>query len=104
MSYSTSSPPQLWIKGISASTGSTSIANIPPNMWFYRSADSTATVFGAGYFTDAQGLGMKQGDLITVQVQSTAGSTGILGVIGTVTTVTSTGATLGAATVIGSTS
>lgn len=57
MAYSTSTPPQLLMG---------SFAGVGPSVWTYSSTDGAATVDGAGYITNAKGLGMKAGDIVFV--------------------------------------
>lgn len=44
------------------------IENQGPNLWSYITADSLATVMGAGYMSDAQSRGMRIGDLVLVAI------------------------------------
>lgn len=107
MSYSTSNPPRLYVPAFtSISTGSTLAAGFHggPNIWSYISADATNTVSAAGYITNGQDLGMKQGDLVFVTYISSVGSTSIQVASNVVQAVTSTGVTLSAAVSIGATS
>lgn len=55
MSYSTATPPKLLIA---------SLENTAPNIWTYSNTDAASTVYAANYFTNAQALGMKVGDLL----------------------------------------
>lgn len=57
MTYSTSNPP---------ATNIGTLESTAPNLWFYKSADSAATVAGANYFTNGGDLGMKVGDIVIV--------------------------------------
>lgn len=57
MAYSTSTPPTLLVG---------SLENSAPNIWAYKSADAVATVRVINYFTNAQALGMKVGDIVFV--------------------------------------
>ncbi len=103
MAYSASNPPQRLYGGLSlGNTSSTSLSPVH-GIWQYRSADATNVVAAAGYFTNAQDLGMRIGDLIFTTVQSTMGSTGCLIVTNVVQQVTSTGAVVGPSTVVGAT-
>jgi len=56
MSYSTSSPPRLIVPSF---TGAGSV-------WYYTSADASATVDASGYITNGGNLGMKVGDVVIV--------------------------------------
>lgn len=56
MTYSTANQPRL----IGGSL------NVGPRLWLYNSTDASATVDGAGYFTDAYTLGMRAGDQVIV--------------------------------------
>jgi len=62
MAYSTSNPPRLAI----AAVGATS-----PNVWLYSSTDAATVVRVSGYFSNADDLGMKAGDLV-IQTSSDA--------------------------------
>ena len=53
MAYSTSNPPRLQSQAL-----------VGGRVWYYTSADATATVDGSGYFTDGYELGMRDGDLL----------------------------------------
>ena len=57
MAYSTSNPPALVSQRVGADGGAS---------WIYKSADTDATVNGADYITNAEDLGMKVGDPVTV--------------------------------------
>ena len=57
MAYSTSNPPRLISQGAGASTGS---------LWHYTDGDALATVIGADYFSNGDGLGMKANDTVIV--------------------------------------
>jgi hypothetical protein len=41
-------------------------------VWYYDTADATATVDTAGYFSDAKEKGMKKGDEVKVRIWTTA--------------------------------
>lgn len=56
MSYATTNPPQL----ISAALGGRG------QIWEYLSTDPDTDVDDAGYFTNAQDLGMRAGDIVFV--------------------------------------
>jgi hypothetical protein len=53
--YSTSTPPALMCARVGGAA---------PAIWSYRSVDAVATVRGANYITNAQDLGMKDGDIV----------------------------------------
>jgi hypothetical protein len=93
MAYSTSNPPALLTQ---------TIGDTAPAIWTYASADSYATVAGAGYFTNGGQLGMKLGDLVFVFVTGGAVSSGkVITVSATApgaATISSTGSTIGSAT------
>lgn len=55
MAYSTSNPPTLQKQAIAG-----------PKTWAYSSADSVATVTGAGYFSNGDALGMAVGDFVHI--------------------------------------
>lgn len=95
MSYSTSSPPRILLAPLQGNNG---LSNTGINVWYYSStADAVATIAAAGYFTNAQNLGMAVSDLVLVQ-----GSSNVI-TSHRVLTVTSTGADLSDGTTIGST-
>jgi predicted MFS family arabinose efflux permease len=64
-----------------------------PQVWTYRSADADATVYAAGYFSNAANLGMAVGDIVIVQVTAAGVVTDTY-----IHTVLSINATTGAAT------
>lgn len=57
MAYATSNPPQLRIP---------SVGGLGPQVWSYEDGDDDATVNGAGYFSNADDLGMQVGDFVFV--------------------------------------
>ena len=59
--------------------------------WHYDTLDAFATIEGAGYFADAQALGMKPGDKIEVTVWTTAIPNPITGADGVATPLTGSG-------------
>jgi hypothetical protein len=66
MAYSaTNSPCLVFSPAVSVARG-TNVTGV--NIFTYNSADSLATVQGAGYFTNASELGMKVGDIVFVSV------------------------------------
>jgi hypothetical protein len=56
MSYSTSNPPVMLLNSIDGGGA--------PRFWLYKSTDSDATVYAAGYFTNGLELGMQKGDVL----------------------------------------
>lgn len=66
MGYATTNPPNLTFSGALTRGNPASGTSEPSgiNIWAYISADSAATVNGAGYFTNGDALGMKVGDII----------------------------------------
>lgn len=62
MAYVATNPPVLTSAGPLTGRG---------KEWFYSSADTAATVDTTGYFTNGGDLGMKVGDLVTVEVTGT---------------------------------
>jgi hypothetical protein len=56
MTYATTNPPALLVSRVGGS----------PAIWVYSSADAIATVDGAGYFSNAGDLGMKENDVVFV--------------------------------------
>ena len=63
------------------STASTSYDKVSggTGLWVYQSTDPTTTIVGTlGYFTDGLNLGMKNGDIIFCQSQTSQGSTSSL--------------------------
>jgi hypothetical protein len=81
--YSTSTPPVLLVGRLSGAA---------PNIWSYSSVDAVATVRGANYITNAQDLGMKDGDIVfSYESDQTAPALASVSVVGEVS---SDGATL----------
>ena len=76
------------------STASTSYMAVAggTGLWVYSSVDPTTTIVGTlNYFTDGLQLGMKNGDVIICQSQTSGGSTSsLLMGIGTLVTTNST--------------
>lgn len=56
MAYSVSNPPSLMVSRIGKG----------PAIWVYSSPDAIADVDGAGYFSNAEDLGMRQNDIVFV--------------------------------------
>lgn len=76
MAYDVANPPVCVVPSIGGS----------PAIWVYSDTDAIGTVVGAGYFTDAASLGMKENDLVLVNV-SGSNTWYMTGVSSTVTTV-----------------
>ena len=97
MAYdSTGNPPSQITQGLLARTnnvGSTSVAN-GGSVWSYTSTNLTTDITVANFFTDAQALGMRNGDILLSATYSTESSTGHIMVIGMITGVSSDGAAL----------
>lgn len=55
------------------------------NVWLYNSTDSCTDMVAANFFTDAQKLGMRQGDLIMGTFTTGSTVSAYMGVIGAVT-------------------
>ena len=88
MAYSTTNPPQCVLPSLNDQSAS---------IWTYGSADAAALVQVDGYFTDADDLGMKVGDLVFSRDTDTQLTSSMV-----VITVTAGGAAdLGDATTIG---
>ncbi len=66
MAYSTDNPPKCLMSDI---------GNSGATIWTYRSTDGGATVDGDEYFTDAEDLGMKVGDIVFVTDSDTSQTT-----------------------------
>lgn len=72
--------------GTNVGSTTTPIGN---KLWFYGTTDTTTGAFTSNYFTDAQTLGMKQGDVMIVSaLASTVSSSQPLyfGIVGAVST------------------
>lgn len=67
MAYSTSNPPVCLMPSFTELGGA--------SIWTYRSADAGSAVDADGYFTNAQDLGMKQGDVVFVTDSDTEATT-----------------------------
>lgn len=90
MAYSTSNPPYLINQGIGGKR----------KQWAYESTDATATVDGAGYFTNGYDLGIRQNDILYLHDTTTQ-------IVSVLTCISATSGTttvdFGAGTTIGST-
>ncbi len=64
MAYSTSNPPQVVAQGVGDGV----------TVWAYKSGDSITTVKGAGYISNGDDLGMKEGDLVLIADTATPAS------------------------------
>ena len=101
MSYSgstasTPNPPVRISQGLIAQTnnvGSTSVAK-GGSVWAYNSTNLTTDMTSSNFFTDAQALGMRNGDILISATHSTESSTGHILVIGMITGVSTSGANL----------
>lgn len=89
MAYSTTNPPSL--TSVAPLTGAGQV-------WQYRSTELGSAVDAAGYFTNAQALGMRVGDMVLVYE-----STNVVFRSHVVLTVSSTGADLSDGATMGST-
>lgn len=88
MSYSTSTPPRLVVQGI---------GGLGPKVWAYAStADASADIDTAGYFTNGYDLGMRAGDIVLANLNG-------IGTTHIVMSASSTGVDLGAGSTVGST-
>lgn len=72
---------------------STSVAE-GGGLWTYNSSNLTTDVTASNFFTDAQRLGMRNGDVMIASSFSTQSSTGHILMIGMITGVSSSGANL----------
>lgn len=90
MAYSTSNPPYLMNQAIGGKA----------KIWAYQSTDPTATVDGAGYFTNGYDLGIRANDILILYDTTTL-------IVSTLTCLAATSGTttvdFGAGTTIGST-
>ena len=97
MAYdSTGNPPSQITQGLLARTnnvGSTSVAN-GGSVWAYTSTNLTTDMTASGFFSNAQDLGMRNGDILISATYSTESSTGHILVIGMITGVSTSGANL----------
>jgi hypothetical protein len=95
-SSSVANPPNRVSHGLLAQTnnvGSTSVAN-GGAVWAYSSTNLTTDMTASNFFTDAQNLGMRNGDILISGTYSTESSTGHILVIGMITGVSTSGANL----------
>lgn len=72
-------------------------------LWYYNSTDTLSNVRTTGYFTDAQQLGMRNGDSIICALHTAEGSSGHNFTIGMVEGVSSNGANVSTAGMVSST-
>lgn len=97
MAYdSTGNPPMLITRGGLAPTnnvGSTSVAS-GKGLWFYNSTNLTTDMTASNFFSDAQALGMRNGDVMIAATHSTESSTDHITVVGMITGVSTSGANL----------
>jgi hypothetical protein len=97
MAYdSTGNPPILMARAGLAPTNninSTSVAN-GLGLWFYNSSNLTTDMTASNFFSNAQALGMRNGDAMIAATHSTESSTGHIVVVGMITGVSTGGANL----------
>lgn len=97
MSYdSTGNPPILMARAGLAPTNninSTSVAN-GMSLWGYNSTNLTTDMTASNFFSNAQALGMRNGDMLMATSYSTESSTGHIVVTGIITGVSTSGANL----------
>lgn len=74
----------LWGSRAADVIGSTTIRG--QNVWLYNTTDSCTDLVTANWFTDAQKLGMKEGDLIFGTFTTGSSVSAYMGVIGGVST------------------
>jgi len=55
-------------------------------VWTYWTTDGSTELVSTAYFTDAQKLGMKEGDLVMVGIDTGTSATFAMGILGPVTT------------------
>jgi hypothetical protein len=95
-SSSVANPASRISHGLLAQTnnvGSTSVAN-GGAFWSYNSTNLTTDMTASNFFTDAQNLGMRNGDILISATYSTESSTGHILVLGIITGVSTSGANL----------
>lgn len=71
MAYNTSNPPNKITMGVLAKVNTTEDTSVGGDLWYYKSADTIATVKAAGYFSDAAARGMQVGDVVLVYDRTT---------------------------------
>jgi hypothetical protein len=74
--------------GAYLNTGSTA-QPIGMRLWFHGTTDTSTGPFVSGYFTDAEKLGMKQGDVMIVSAQMSTVSSSqqlYIGIVGAIST------------------
>ncbi len=74
MAYSTSNPPRLLVAGVGGGA----------SLWLYDDEDTQATVNTADYFSNADELGMKVGDVV-IGVDSAGSAVGYITQVNSVT-------------------
>lgn len=95
-SSSVANPPKRIDSGLISQRSiaeSTSVAN-GGAVWSYTSSNLTTDLQASNFFTDAQRLGMRNGDVLISATHSTESSTGHILVIGMITGVSTSGANL----------
>ncbi len=88
---STTNPP---IELVNSLGGQANRQNPGSASWYYNSSNSSTELTTAGFFTDAQALGMKAGDIVFCVYNTSAGSTTPIPYMGCIGIASSTGATL----------
>ncbi len=89
MAYSTSNPPVLLVSSFDNTPGF-------PNIWVYSSTELGSAVDALAYFTNADKLGMKVGDVVLVYATGVKGMTShILAATGSTTADLGDGTTFG---------
>lgn len=97
MSYdSTGNPPILMARAGLAPTNNINSTSVAEGMslWFYNSTNLTTDMTASGFFSNAQHLGMRNGDVMLATTYSTQSSTGHIQVMGVITGVSTGGANL----------
>ena len=76
--------PGMWGSRTTSVAGTTSIQG--RQCWFYCTTDGTTEMISTSYFSDAQDLGMVEGDMVMGVVDTGSSVHAFQGVIGAVTT------------------
>ncbi len=93
---SVANPPVLMARAGLAPANNVQSTSVAEGMglWYYNSSNLTTDITASNFFTDAQRLGMRNGDTMIAATFSTESSTGHIMVMGMITGVSTSGANL----------
>lgn len=74
----------MWGKRATGVISSTKVSG--QNLWLYNTTDGSSELISTTYFTDAQSLGMRQGDLVMGSIDTGSTVSVYVGVVGVVST------------------